>query len=191
MSKNEIIEEILDLYSRKMFLDREPELYRDFERHMYTLPEEVLESYLENARKLNPRADTELGRKQGLNKLAVLYDKMHSPIKEYYDPQTEKDRSVQEDVELNTPDLETMMMDMQENKLDRLGGDSRFTEHLYKMEDMIKEHNKRAESYERIQEHIKKINSGEIVPAELMAKAEREKAAREAISSEPAVTHER
>lgn len=191
MSKNEIIEEILDLYSRKMFLDREPELYRDFERHMYTLPEEVLESYLENARKLNPRADTELGRKQGLNKLAVLYDKMHSPIKEYYDPQTEKDRSVQEDVELNTPDLETMMMDMQENKLDRLGGDSRFTEHLYKMEDMIKEHNKKAESYERIQEHIKKINSGEIVPAELMAKAEREKAAREAIPSEPAVTHER
>lgn len=158
MTKNDMVEGILELYSRKLFLDREPELFREFQKLMYTLPEDILEGYLINAGELNQRPDTERGRKEGYNKLSALYRKMQSPIEELYDGMRDKTRHTQEGVHLDSAKLEPMMVYLQSRKLDKLKGDYRFTEHLYAMEKCTEKRVAKLEREEAVKKELERLN---------------------------------
>ena len=134
MTKEELKAELLERYDRKLFLNEHEELRSNILEAADKLPESVLEDYVRNAENLQARENTERGRKEGFNKLTVLYKKMQKPVSGFYDPNLGRDVYMQDGVVLESSNLELTMLRMQNNKLNHLGGDRDFTKHLYAME---------------------------------------------------------
>ena len=129
MTKDELIKELMDTYSSKLFLDRDRELYGRIEKAAEALPEDLVKGYLLDALKLNSRPDTPEGEMAGHNKLEALHKKMTAKVITGKDPLRGTKIYMQDGVNLDSMRFEVMLNDMQKT-VDKLGGDREITESL-------------------------------------------------------------